>query len=463
MLASACPGTSSELSLYPAKVRYEVLMADDDFGPLRALLARLSAEAEKPVPTSALGRLRRTASVALHTGAGLAARRLRGRERIDAQVIERLVLSMGELKGIAMKMGQLLSYMDTTLPPEARELLAVLQTHSQPTPFTAIELTLREDLGEQADVLLAHLQREPVATASVGQVHRARLPSGLEVAVKVRHPGIEAAIRADFRNASVGKSLAQLFFRGSDVSEFVAEAEARFLEECDYTREAQRQSRFAALYAGHPVLTIPTVHTGWCSGRVLTTSWHSGTGLDAFARRATQQERDVAGRALYEFYLGSLYRHGLFNADPHPGNLLFDAQSRLVVLDHGCVREFDPTTVGALAELSGAIRARNDARLRTALEALGVRQPDGPGFTITRRMLQAFFEPVLNPGIRRMQSEMTLDFREVARTKRAMLQLQLPGNLLFLFRIRFGLYAVLARVGAELDWHALEAELSGRG
>jgi len=415
-----------------------------------------------PLPTSALGRLRRTATTAVRTGAGLVVGRLRGGEGIDAQVIERLILSLAELKGTAMKMGQILSYMDTTLPPEARELLSILQTHSQPTAFAAIEATLREDFGALADVLLAELVREPVATASVGQVHRARLPGGVDVAVKVRHPGIEAAIRADFRSASIGKSLARLFAPGSDVDEFVAEAEARFLEECDYEQERRRQSRFAVLYAGHPVLAIPAVHPGWCSARVLTTSWHTGVGLDAFVQRATQQERDVAGRALYEFYLGSLYRHGLFNADPHPGNLLFEAHGRLVVLDHGCVREFTPATVNAIAELSGAVRAGDDARLRAALKALGVRNPDGPGFDVTRRLLHAFFAPVLKPGVRPMEAAVSLDLREVARNKKSMLRLQLPGKLLFLFRIRFGLYAVLARLGAKLDWQALEAAFSGR-
>ena len=170
----------------------------------------------------------------------------------------------------------------------------------------------------------------------------------------------------------------------------------------------------------------------------------------------------MAGRALYEFYLGSLYRHGLFNADPHPGNLLFEAHGRLVVLDHGCVREFTPATVNAIAELSGAVRAGDDARLRAALKALGVRNPDGPGFDVTRRLLHAFFAPVLKPGVRPMEAAVSLDLREVARNKKSMLRLQLPGKLLFLFRIRFGLYAVLARLGAKLDWQALEAEFSGR-
>ncbi|MEO8182341.1 MAG: AarF/ABC1/UbiB kinase family protein [Deltaproteobacteria bacterium] len=435
---------------------------DEDLGRVRQLLARLSAQSGKPIATSALGRLRRTTTAAVRTGVGLVVGRLRGRDGVDAQVIERLILSMGELKGIAMKMGQILSYMDTTLPAEARELLSILQTHSQPTPFAAIEATLREDFGVRADLLLAELMREPVATASVGQVHRARLPGGVDVAVKVRHPGIEAAIRADFRSASIGKSLARLFAPGSDINEFVAEAEARFLEECDYAQEQKRQRRFAALYVGHPVLTIPAVHAEWCSGRVLTTSWHTGVGLDAFVQRATQQERDGAGRALYEFYLGSLYRHGLFNADPHPGNLVFEAHGRLVVLDHGCVREFDPVTVTALADLSGAVRAGDDARLRAALEQLGVRKPDGPGFDVTRRLLRAFFEPVLKPGVRSIEAAVSLDLRDVARSKKSMLQLQLPGKLLFLFRIRFGLYAVLARLGAKLDWQSLEAEFSGR-
>jgi predicted unusual protein kinase regulating ubiquinone biosynthesis (AarF/ABC1/UbiB family) len=429
---------------------------------VRDLLARLSAASGTPIPTSAVGRLRRTATAAVRTGAGLVFNRLRGHEGLDAQVLERLVMSMGELKGIAMKMGQILSYMDTTLPSEARELLSILQVRSQPTSFAAIESTLRADFGTRAQELLAGLVREPVATASIGQVHRARLPGGADVAVKVRHPGVEAAIRADFRSASIGKSFARLLAPGSDVNELVAEAEARFLEECDYRQEAQRQSRFGELYAEHPALAIPAVHADWCSGRVLTTAWHDGVGLEDFVQRATQVEKDTAGRALYEFYLGSLYRHGLFNADPHPGNLLFKAGGRVVVLDHGCVREFDSPTVAALAELSSAVRAGDDGRIRSALRALGVKKPDGPGFEVTRRLLRGFYEPVLNPGVRPMEAAVSLDVREVTRSKKSMLQLQLPGKLLFLFRIRFGLYAVLARLGATLDWQAMEAEFSGR-
>lgn len=432
------------------------------------LLARvLRSLIEEPVdlPASTMGRFRRMASAALVTGAGIARAHLRGKsgaglDAADSKTIARLVLSLGELKGIAMKLGQVLSYIDESLPADTRQLLSLLQAHSQPVPFSWIEETLRNDLGPRAEVLLATMARAPAATASIGQVHRAELPGGIQVAVKVRHPGIEDAIAADFRGARLGKALAMLLAPGSNVDEVIAEARERFLEECDYSLERRRQSRFSALYAGHAVIRIPIVHDEWCSERVLTTTWQEGRSLDWFAANATQPERDRAGGALYEFYIGTLYRHGLFNADPHPGNLLFQDDGHVAVLDYGCVREFDGPTVSHLAALSRAMRHEDRNEIREPLRALGVSNPDGPGFEVTLAMLRGFFSPVLRPGVRKLEAGVNLEAREIMKAKRAMLRLQLPGKLLFLFRIRFGLYAVLSRLGAQLDWQTLEASLA---
>ena len=180
---------------------------DDDGDRLSGLFERLRGEGGAAVPTSAFGRLRRMAGTALRTaraarkgggpGEGLGA--------VDLDAIERLVMSLGELKGVAMKMGQILSYIDADMPPETQRLMGLLQVYSQPTPFETIAATIREDVPAEADVILASLDREPVASASIGQVHRARRPDGTAVAVKVRHPGIDDAIRADFRSASIGK------------------------------------------------------------------------------------------------------------------------------------------------------------------------------------------------------------------------------------------------------------------
>jgi len=440
-------------------------MAEDDqkdsVDPVRRLLERLSEQTEAPVPTSALGRLRRTASTALRAGTGMVAGRLLGGADAEQQVIERAVLSLGELKGVAMKMGQILSYMDTSLSSEARRQLSVLQRRSQPTAFARIEAALREDFGTRAEMLLRELERAPVATASIGQVHRARLPNGTPAAVKVRHPGIEAAIRADFRGAQTGKALARMLAPGADIGELIAEAEARFLEECDYSREQAHQQRFGELYAGHPSIGIPTVYPEWGSARVLTTRWCEGVSLEDFVSRAGASERQRASLALYEFYVGSLYRHGLFNADPHPGNLLFQSDGRVVVLDHGCVREFERPTVRALARLSRAVRADDTTEIREALRELGAKSPEpGPGFEATRELLRGFFGPALVAGPHRLEAGVSLEAREVLQNKRKLLRLQLPGKLLFLFRIRFGLHSVLARLGAELDWRQLETDLA---
>jgi len=438
-------------------------MAQDDpkdrAESVRRLLERLSAQTETPIPTSALGRLRRTASTALRAGTGMVAGRLLGSSGVEQQAIERVVLSLGELKGVAMKMGQILSYMDTSLPSEARRQLAVLQRRSQPTGFAWIEAALRQDFGERAEVLLRELGREPVATASIGQVHQARLADGTLVAVKVRHPGIEEAIRADFRGARTGKALARMLAPGTDIQELIAEAEARFLEECDYTRERAHQQRFIEVYSAHPSIGIPTVYAEWSSARVLTSRWCEGERLEDFASRAGEAERKRASLALHEFYVGSLYRHGLFNADPHPGNLLFQRDGRVVVLDHGCVRAFDQPTVRALARLSGAVRADDATEIQEALRELGAKSPEpGPGFEATRGLLRGFFGPALVAGPHRIEAAMSLEAREVLQNKRKLLRLQLPGKLLFLFRIRFGLHSVLAHLGAELDWGQLEAE-----
>jgi len=370
--------------------------------PLDELLKHLRAKEGTKLPTSAFGRLRRTASAGARAGLGVLTGRLRGGDgslgSLAPEALAKLVESFGELKGVAMKAGQILSYVDASLAPEARELLAVLQIHSQPTPFPAIEEAIRGDLGSRAEALLARIEREPVATASIGQVHRAMREDGTAVAVKVRHPGIEAAIRADFKAAAIGKILAHVMAPGVNVAEIIAEAETRFLEECDYTLEARRQRRFAELYEGHDSLSIPAVHLDWSGPRVLTTTWHDGTGLEAFlVSPASGVARERAARALYEFYVGTLYRHGLFNADPHPGNLLFAPDGGVTILDHGCVREFEREVVVALVRLSRAVRADDARETEGALRALGMPKPT-QDFDVTRRLLRGFYAPLLAPG-----------------------------------------------------------------
>jgi predicted unusual protein kinase regulating ubiquinone biosynthesis (AarF/ABC1/UbiB family) len=411
-------------------------------------------------PDQGLRRLLRTTRGAV----GLASRalRLRGRESLgDAELanIERLVTRLGELKGVPMKAGQMMGFLEADLPEEMRRLLALLQTQAPAAPWVQVQQVIREDLGARAEALLAAIDPIPASVASIGQVHRARLPDGEDVAVKVRHPGIGAAIRSDFEWAASGSAFASLIVPGAGrtARDFVAEARDRLLEECDYGLEADRQRRYGEIFSDHPDVVVPRVLLPWCAPRVLVTDWETGRDFDRFAATADQGERDRAGRALFEVYVGTLYRHGLFHADPHPGNYRFREDGKVVVFDYGCVRVFDPQSVAAFVGLAQAVRAGDEAGMRSALRQLGAEPPAGTqAFVRVRALLEGFFAPLLRPGAHRIDGRINADLGQMTRDKLQMARLRLPGKLLVLLRIRFGLYSVLGRLGAECDFGAIE-------
>jgi len=241
----------------------------------------------------------------------------------------------------------------------------------------------------------------------------------------------------------------------------IAEARDTFLAECDYVAERRWQERFGELYAGHPSITIPAVQGTWCSDRVLVTTWCDGLSFENFCAAASQAARDRAGAALYEFYVGSVYRFGLFNGDPHPGNLLFREDGSLIVLDFGCVKAFPPQMVRALVALSRAVRTDDPQAIRTSLVELGAAEPDQRAYAVTRQLLRGFFGPVLTPGPHGVESGLSLNVREIMKDKLAVARMRLPAKLLFLFRIRFGLHSELARLKAVCDWSALEERFCG--
>jgi predicted unusual protein kinase regulating ubiquinone biosynthesis (AarF/ABC1/UbiB family) len=434
---------------------------DDRVGVLRERLLGT----ERPLARSGAERLWKTGRGAAGLAFSVLGGRLRGKGEglgaADTRAISQLVSRLGELKGLAMKAGQILGYIDPTLPEELRGLLSVLQTASPASPFPLVEAELRSAFGSRADRLLAGLERQPVSVASIGQVHRARLPEGTEVAVKVRHPGIDEAFRSDFRSAGAGSAFASLLIPGaaSSVRGFIEEARAVMLEECDFALERERQATFARLLADDETLLIPAVEPDWCAPTVLTTRWMPGRSLDAFLEaKPSQAVRDRMGVALFSFYVGMLYRHGLFHGDPHPGNYAFREDGRIVVYDFGCVRGFDPATVLAFSALLEAVRTDEMPRMREALGALGAQPPtDAEELAMLRTLLRGFFAPLIERGTHPMSPGPGLEAQQLLRDKRFLAKLSLPGRFLFLFRLRFGLYAVLARLGAIADWGALES------
>jgi len=412
------------------------------------------------LPTSSLGRLGRTVLAGLRGGRVAWRARQSDDQPIDINALAAVVTSLGQLKGIAMKTGQLLSYLDLPLPPEMRSALAVLQTHSPPMPFERVADIVRAELGGRAPLLLEHMAPVPAAAASIGQVHRARLPDGTQVAVKVQYPGIEKAITSDFRAAAVAKQFVGLVAPGATVDAVVHEARRALLEECNYEREALYQQRFARIYRDHPTLTVPAVHRSYCSRRVLTTSWVDGLRFDDFiAATPPGLERDRVGEALFEFYVGTVFRHGLCNWDPHPGNYIFRSDGRLAMLDYGSTREFDRAFVQKLAALTRAARTDTRSALHAALVALDmVPNDDTYDFESARSVVRSFYGATLRDEILSIKPGEAVPLRNLLENKRELLKLRLPGELLFIFRIRFGLMSVLARLGARANWYRMEQD-----
>jgi predicted unusual protein kinase regulating ubiquinone biosynthesis (AarF/ABC1/UbiB family) len=410
------------------------------------------------LPTSSLGRLGRTAAAGLR--GGVLAWRHRGREKtsVDVDTLAALVAQVGQLKGVAMKAGQLMSYLDLPLSPEVRSALTVLQTHSPPMPFERVADIVKGELGDRATVLLERMSPHPAAAASIGQVHRAVLSNAVEVAVKVQYPDIEKAIASDFRSASIGTSFVSLLVPGANVDAIVNEAKRALLEECDYEREASYEERFGRIYAHHPMLVVPDVHRTYSSRRVLTTTWVNGLRFDAFlATNPPASERDRVGEALFEFYVGTLFRHGLYNWDPHPGNYVFLSDGRLAMLDYGSTREFDRAFVQKLAALTRAVHADTRDGLHRALVEFGmVRDGETYDFDAARTLVRSFYGPMLRDEVVAIEPGEATPLRAVLDSKRELLKLHLPGEILFIFRIKFGVMSVLARLGARANWYRLE-------
>ncbi|MER2561419.1 MAG: AarF/UbiB family protein [Myxococcaceae bacterium] len=410
------------------------------------------------VQTSRLGRVWSTGRAAM----GLARTALRRDGVVDEAALEQLTTRLGSLKGLGMKLGQIFSYVDPSLPPEARRMLSVLQTRAPASPPEAVRRTVERAFGDRASTLLSAMNPRPFSVASIGQVHRATLPGVGDVVVKVLHEGIIDALQADFASARAGVTFADTLMLGAaaDAKAAVEEVRAVMLAECDFAREADHQRAFGRWLSSDPSTRVPEVVDAWSASTVLTSRDEPGATLDAFLEaQPSQAERNRAGAALFHASVGGLYALGRLHADPHPGNFAF-RDGRVVLYDFGCVRTFEPRHVRALAGLVSALRANDHRAVMAAASAFGFDTSTPERQALLLRFTRGFFFPVLQRGAARIPADRPAELKDLLADKRALAKLGLPPHAMFLLRLRFGLYAVLSRLEAEVDWGALEERLS---
>ena len=440
----------------------------------------MAKERDKPIPT---GRVRRTAKVGGLVG-GQAARsyatkaanltrdedgRRRAAERRQLEAAEQIVEVLGQMKGAAMKIGQVASFIDMAgMPPEVsdrfQQKLAELRDSAPKVPFKEMRKVIEADLDEPLREAFAEFEEEPLAAASIGQVYRARLHDGRRVAVKVQYPGVATAVRADLQNLGLLLRAARRMAPGLDAKTVGSEIRERIGEELDYEHEAQAQRAIAREWRGHPFVAVPDVVTSMSRERVLVTEWVEGLGFED-VKRATPAERDRFGEIVFRFFFGSLYRNGHFSGDPHPGNYLLLDDGRVAFLDFGLTKKVPMRHVegeigviraglegdagalyGRLAELGFYDRDDPEVSADRLLEQMQLLQrwyADDREFTLTRDYLANLMLQASDPRS---------DYWDQMRRG------TIPADALFARRMEALTLGVLAQLGATANWHRIMRE-----
>ena len=341
--------------------------------------------ANDKIPTSRVGRTakvsRLAASQAIRqagTRTANIARSPEGRqvalEKRHIEAAEQIVTALGTMKGDAMKVGQVMSFLDVGLVPEEyreefQKKLAALRDAAPTVTFKQMRTVIESELGEKLSATFAEFDEEPIAAASIGQVYRARLHDGREVAVKVQYPGVAAAVRADMQNLGLILRLAKRIAPGMDPQAIGAEIRDRIEEELDYELEAQNQRTLARIFRGHPFIIVPDVVTSLSRERVMVSDYLQGIGFEAI-KALPHTERDRIGEMLFRFYFGCLYRHGQFSGDPHPGNSMLLDDGRMACLDFGLFKRMPEGAVQLeMAVARATIEGDTETIMRLGTEA----------------------------------------------------------------------------------------------
>jgi predicted unusual protein kinase regulating ubiquinone biosynthesis (AarF/ABC1/UbiB family) len=342
------------------------------------------------IPT---GRLRRAAKVGRLAGGQAArgyatkaanvARSHEGRraaaERRQIEAAEQVFEVLGQMKGAAMKVGQVASFVDTgAFPPEFQERvqakLAELREAAPRVSFEEMRRVVERDLGEPLEDAFAQFEEEAVAAASIGQVYRARLHDGRVVAVKVQYPGVARAVRADLQNLGLIMRAAKRIAPGMDAKAMTQEIRERLTDELDYEHEAQQHRAFARTWRGHPFIYVPPVVTELCSEHVLVAEWVEGEGFEQ-VKAMDRATRDRFGEIVFRFFFGSLYRNGHFSGDPHPGNYRLMPDGRVAFIDFGMTKRVAPEDLDAEVAAIRAAMDGNRDELHRRLGAMGFFDP----------------------------------------------------------------------------------------
>jgi predicted unusual protein kinase regulating ubiquinone biosynthesis (AarF/ABC1/UbiB family) len=394
----------------------------------------------------------------------------KSKDEVNAELMEKaahqLFTVLGELKGGAMKVGQALSVMEAAIPEQFgepyREALTKLQKDAPPLPAERVHRVLDAQLGTKWRDRFTSFDDKPVASASIGQVHKAVWSDGRVVAVKIQYPGADEALRADLKTMQRVVGVFKQLSPGADIQGIVDELIERTEMELDYRLEADNQRAFAKAYDGHPHFAVP--HVVASAPKVVIQEWIDGTPMAEIIRNGTTEQRDLIGVRLLELTFDAPRRLQMMHGDAHPGNFMLLPDDRMGVIDFGAVA---PLPGGYPIELGMTIRLARDKNydmLLPTMEKIGLIQ-QGQQVSVREidEMLRQYVEPVevdvfhyTRKWLQRMTA-VQLD-RSVAQIKTAR-QMDLPPKLAIPMRVMASVGAILCQLDAHVPIKQLMVEL----
>jgi predicted unusual protein kinase regulating ubiquinone biosynthesis (AarF/ABC1/UbiB family) len=390
-------------------------------------------------------------------------------EQFAIRTAEDVAKELGEMKGVLMKAGQLISFIFEALPDEAQAALATLQADAAPMAPSLAAGVVEGDLGKQPERIFRDWTDLPVAAASIGQVHRATTPDGRVVAVKVQYPGVHEAIESDLDAAEVMYAMfSAMMLKGLDVNALVDELRGRMREELDYTLEAKNVTEFEDRFAGHPWVRVPKLVPEYSTARLLTTEWVDGMSFDELRNEPTETKQRAA-EVLWRFAQRAIHQYGIFNGDPHPGNYKFHHDGSITFLDYGLVKRWSPGEWEGLKPTMDAIIVQRDPELL-------VREMEKSGFLKAGHGLDAglVYGYVSSPYVPYLTDEFTFTREWMRDTLGTILdvqgphapvieQLNLPPSFVILDRVVWGVSAILGKLEAHGPWRGMLLEYTADG
>jgi predicted unusual protein kinase regulating ubiquinone biosynthesis (AarF/ABC1/UbiB family) len=370
--------------------------------------------------------------------------------------------TLGQMRGVMMKLGQMAGYLDDGVPENVKQTLGTLYSNVPPMSRELARQAIENELGGPLEATFTSFDLDPIAAASIGQVHRAITNAGVAVAVKIQYPDAANTMAADLANSEALGRIIGLAFPNIDTRRVVAEIKARMLEELNYEIEARNQQLFYNYYQDHPFIHIPKIFPELSNKRLLVSELVTGSTFDE-ALTWPEEERNLAAETIYRFVFRSLYRIAAFNGDPHPGNYIFHQGGKVTFLDFGLTKVFQPANLFVFESMiKTMVLDPNPLEFRKVIESAGVIPPDSPLQTEEIadyfRHFYAFLED--DDKVTLSSEYASAIFRHTFDVSaRITKYIDVPEYFVIVQRINLGLYALLARLGATANWRKIAEEI----